>query len=58
MASTSYKVYENDSFANITVLLDQPSCDNVTITAVPISVNASSKIAQDNMLTHWNCYRV
>ena len=56
MASTSYEVNEDDSFANITVLLDQPSCVNVTITAVPISVNASSKIAQDNMLTHWNCY--
>ena len=52
MASISYEVYENDNFANIIVMLDQPSCVNVTITAVPISVNASGKIAQDNMLTH------
>lgn len=47
VAHTSYKVNEKDHFANITVLLDQPSCEAVTVIAVPqvqSPVDASSKI--------------
>ena len=45
MESTTLTILESERFVNITVLLDQPSCDNVTIVAVPTSVNASGKLA-------------
>ena len=35
MAQTTYMVNESDGFANVTVLLDQPSCITATVTAVP-----------------------
>ena len=46
MESTTLTILESERFVNITVLLDQPSCDNVTIVAVPTSVNASGKLAR------------
>ena len=52
MNYTSYSVNEGDNFVNITVILGQPSCVNVSVTAIPLSVNASSKIAQDEVLTY------
>ena len=35
MANTSYMVKEKDRLAKLTVLLDQPSCIPVTVTALP-----------------------
>ena len=52
MKYTSYSVNEEDDFVNITVMLDQPSCVNVSVTLILPSVNASSKIAQDEVLTY------
>ena len=43
---TSYTAKEGDGFADITVLLDQPSCANITVLVVPKEqspVDASSK---------------
>ena len=56
MKQITYSVNEADNFVNITIMLDQPSCVDVSVTAIPVSVNASSKIVasdmQDEMLTY------
>jgi len=53
MTRTLYKINEKDRFINITISLDQPSCETVTVIAVPqvqSPVDASGKIKILNVL--------
>lgn len=64
MVRSAYRVKESDRFVNITVLLDQPSCMTIVITAVPrlrSPPNAASSKTNSNIRCFhcfYNCYRV
>jgi len=55
---TSYAVKEDDIFAVLTILLDQPSCVNVTVVVVPqekLPVDASSESYISFSLCLYSC---